>query len=319
MTSPKYIGIAAYTNDPRYPEFLNFSALVIRAISVLEGIALVGNPNFAIIDEAYPYIARRLMTDRSPRLQAALKYMIYGRDGIFDAENAIDLLQALEKFSSVRNEGDGSAFKVDGVRGSKIVGAAGDFKGSQRVDTSDRDSNSRFRLSTTEASDVLAVSQPADLSRNGDETTVREALRFFFSPEGEVFREFMLEEIVTVLDASGRGAIQELSRSLGLNNFPVPGFVRAMNPELTDKDRTIIQQIRKLVQFLLGDYEQTASSTRLRKLIPVAREYAPQLRDFGLLLGARLTEKNLSRGMNWATDRLARADSPSRTYSSSRI
>ena len=36
---------------------------VIRAISVLEGIALVGNPNFAIIDEAYPYISRRLMTD----------------------------------------------------------------------------------------------------------------------------------------------------------------------------------------------------------------------------------------------------------------
>ena len=44
---------------------------VIRAISVLEGIALVGNPEFAIIDEAYPYIARRLMTDNSPRLRAA--------------------------------------------------------------------------------------------------------------------------------------------------------------------------------------------------------------------------------------------------------
>lgn len=33
-----------------------YFALVIRAISVLEGIALVGNPNFAIIDEAYPYV-----------------------------------------------------------------------------------------------------------------------------------------------------------------------------------------------------------------------------------------------------------------------
>ncbi len=55
-----------------------YFALVIRAISVLEGIALVGNPNFAIIDEAYPYIARRLMTDDSPRLKAALRYMVYG-------------------------------------------------------------------------------------------------------------------------------------------------------------------------------------------------------------------------------------------------
>jgi aarF domain-containing kinase len=40
---------------------------------VLEGIALVGNPEFAIVDEAYPYISKRLMTDNSPRLKAAFK------------------------------------------------------------------------------------------------------------------------------------------------------------------------------------------------------------------------------------------------------
>jgi len=295
-----------------------YFALVIRAISVLEGIALVGNPNFAIIDEAYPYIARRLMTDRSPRLQAALKYMIYGKNGVFDAENAIDLLQALEKFSAVRDQGDGSAFKVDGVRGTKAVGSAGDFSGSQKVDTTERDNDERFRLSNGSGGGALAVASTtseAIVETRNDERTVREALRFFFSPEGEVLREFMLEEIVTVVDASGRGAVHELSRSLGLDRFPVPGFVRAMSPELTDKDRNMVSQIQKLVQFLLGDYEEAASTARLRKLIPVAREYAPQLREFGLLLAARLTEKNLSRGMNWATEQLARADSSSRTFS----
>jgi len=295
-----------------------YFALVIRAISVLEGIALVGNPNFAIIDEAYPYIARRLMTDRSPRLQAALKYMIYGKNGVFDAENAIDLLQALEKFSAVRDEGDGSAFKVDGVRGTKAVGSAGDFSGSQKVDTTERDNDDRFRLSNGSGGGALAVASTtseAIVETRNDERTVREALRFFFSPEGEVLREFMLEEIVTVVDASGRGAVHELARSLGLDRFPVPGFVRALSPELTDKDRNMVSQIQKLVQFLLGDYEEAASTARLRKLIPVAREYAPQLREFGLLLAARLTEKNLSRGMNWATEQLARADSSSRTFS----
>ena len=182
--------------------------MVIRAISVLEGIALVGNPNFAIIDEAYPYIARRLMTDRSPRLQAALKYMIYGRDGVFDAENAIDLLQALEKFKSVRDDGDGSSFKVNGVRGTKVVGSAGDFRGSQVVDTSDRDADSRFRLSNGStgalatgpySSNRLSPNGSSMLSRQqqptqaqSDQQTVREALRFFFSPEGEVFREFKI-------------------------------------------------------------------------------------------------------------------------------
>lgn len=35
-----------------------YFALIIRAIGVLEGIALVGNPDFAIVDEAYPYLAQ---------------------------------------------------------------------------------------------------------------------------------------------------------------------------------------------------------------------------------------------------------------------
>jgi hypothetical protein len=71
----------------------------------------------------------------------------------------------------------------------------------------------------------------------------------------------------------------------------------------------MVQQIGKLVQFLLGDFNgAAASSSRLRKLVPVIREYAPQLRDFGTVLLARLTEKNLSRGLNWATERLRSAD-----------
>ena len=89
----------------------------------------------------------------------------------------------------------------------------------------------------------------------------------------------------------------------------------------------MVTQIGKLIQFLLGDFEgaiepetgrrsNTVNTQRLRKLIPVAREYAPQLRDFGTLLIARLTEKNLSRGLNWASERLGSASS-SRTFAAS--
>lgn len=226
-----------------------YFALVIRAISVLEGIALVGNPNFAIIDEAYPYIARRLMTDKSPRLKSALRYMVYGKDGEFDAESLIDLLQALEKFTAVRDEGDGTAFKQGGMRGNTFVGSAGDFSGSQVVDTSDRDTDvgdGKFRIESTspnnnndgeDPEDVMVEMQTTQSER--DEDTVREALRFFFSPEGEVFREFMLEEIVTVVDASSRDAARELGLSLGLGNLPVPSFIRALNPKLSDSDKRV--------------------------------------------------------------------------------
>jgi len=286
-----------------------YFALVIRAISVLEGIALVGNPNFAIIDEAYPYIARRLMTDDSPRLKDALRYMVYGKEGLFDAERLIDLLQALEKFSAVRDDGDGSAFKVDGVRGTKNVGTAGDFVGSQQVDTSDRDTDvgdGRFRVSNIGGSG----SPNGDDQKEQDEETVREALRFFFGPEGQVFREFMLEEIVTVVDASSREALFELQKSFGLNNLPVPSFLRALQPELSTEDKRMVDQIRVLIQFLLGDIDRQQvfsgsgeSNERLRELIPVVQEYSPQLREFGSLLVVRLTEKTISRGLKWASSR----------------
>jgi hypothetical protein len=81
----------------------------------------------------------------------------------------------------------------------------------------------------------------------------------------------------------------------------------------------MVQQVGKLVQFLLGDFEgaiapeggwaqfvsNSERNDRLRKLIPVAREYAPQLREFGTLVLARLTEKSISRGLTWATGRLS--------------
>lgn len=286
-----------------------YFALVIRAISVLEGIALVGNPNFAIIDEAYPYIARRLMTDQSPRLKDALRYMVYGKEGQFDAERVIDLLEALEKFKSIRDEGDGSAFKVEGVRGSKAVGSAGDFRGSQQVDISERDTDidgGRFRVSNIGGSVTVQKTDE-------DQDTAREALRFFFSPEGEVFRDFLLEEVVTVVDASSREALQELTKRLGLSALPVPSFFRALNPDLSENDRRMVQQIGTLVTFLLGDFDSLvdggvgAQQNRLRGLIPVLREYGTPLQDFGRTLIARLTEKTLSRGLNWASQRLAPA------------
>ncbi|KAL7541821.1 hypothetical protein ACHAXR_012555 [Thalassiosira sp. AJA248-18] len=275
-----------------------YFALVIRAIGVLEGIALVGNPEFAIIDEAYPYIARRLMTDDNPRLKAALRYMVYGKEGSFDAEKLIDLLQALEKFTAIKDDGDGSAFKVDGVRGSKDVGKAGDSAGSKQLEVT--------KLAKTSGQGEAAQSER-------DERTVRDALQFFFSPEGNVFREFILEEVVSFVDASGREASQEILTALGLNNLPMPSLLRAMSPSLSSTDKQTVQQMRKLAQFLLGDFEGAISpagnglqrnSQRLRQLLPVVREYAPQITQFGQLLGVRLSEKALSRGLNWASSRL---------------
>eukprot|EP00227_Mantoniella_beaufortii_P009287 CAMPEP_0197590926 /NCGR_PEP_ID=MMETSP1326-20131121/12300_1 /TAXON_ID=1155430 /ORGANISM="Genus nov. species nov., Strain RCC2288" /LENGTH=661 /DNA_ID=CAMNT_0043156237 /DNA_START=100 /DNA_END=2082 /DNA_ORIENTATION=- len=84
-----------------------YFALIIRAIGVLEGIALVGNPEFALVDEAYPYISKRLLTDDSPRLRESLRYMVYGKGQVFDADRLIDLMEAFEVFSKASKKSMG--------------------------------------------------------------------------------------------------------------------------------------------------------------------------------------------------------------------
>jgi len=52
--------------------------LILRAFGTLEGLGLGVDRNFAIVDECFPYIARRLLTDDSPRMKQALLTFVYG-------------------------------------------------------------------------------------------------------------------------------------------------------------------------------------------------------------------------------------------------
>jgi hypothetical protein len=51
---------------------------VARAFSTLEGIGLSANEDYSIVSEAFPYLSKRLLTDSSPRAEAALRSMVYG-------------------------------------------------------------------------------------------------------------------------------------------------------------------------------------------------------------------------------------------------
>lgn len=53
------------------------------------------------------------MTDSSPRLRAALKYMVYGREHVLDVDRLIDLLGGLESFAVASSSARGSATGVN--------------------------------------------------------------------------------------------------------------------------------------------------------------------------------------------------------------
>jgi len=57
-------------------------ALIIRSLVTQEGLALSLNPDFKIVDVAYPYVARRLLTGETPSLRRRLLEVLF-KDGRF--------------------------------------------------------------------------------------------------------------------------------------------------------------------------------------------------------------------------------------------
>jgi len=54
-----------------------YFALLGRAVVTLEGIALIGNPDYKLVMEAYPFVARKLLREDRPEAQRALEEVLY--------------------------------------------------------------------------------------------------------------------------------------------------------------------------------------------------------------------------------------------------
>ncbi|BDA71361.1 ABC-1 domain protein [Calothrix sp. PCC 7716] len=76
-----------------------YYALIIRALVALEGIAMKIDPDFKILVSAYPYIAKRLLTDPAPELRTSLNNLLF-KDGSFRWNRLERLL------SNARNHND---------------------------------------------------------------------------------------------------------------------------------------------------------------------------------------------------------------------
>jgi aarF domain-containing kinase len=50
-----------------------YFVLILRAFSVIEGIALKVDPRYSIINETFPYLSRRLLTDDNEEVRRALR------------------------------------------------------------------------------------------------------------------------------------------------------------------------------------------------------------------------------------------------------
>ena len=75
-------------------------ALIIRSLVTQEGAALTLDPNFKIVQVAYPYVAKRLLTGESPQLRRRLLDVLF-KDGKFQwqrLENMITMARSESNF-----------------------------------------------------------------------------------------------------------------------------------------------------------------------------------------------------------------------------
>lgn len=75
-------------------------ALIIRSLVTQEGVALTLDPNFKIVQVAYPYVAKRLLTGESPQLRRRLLDVLF-KDGKFQwqrLENMITMARSESNF-----------------------------------------------------------------------------------------------------------------------------------------------------------------------------------------------------------------------------
>ncbi|KAG2265993.1 hypothetical protein Bca52824_073072 [Brassica carinata] len=228
-----------------------YFALIIRAIGVLEGIALVGNPEFAIVDEAYPYIAQRLLTDESPRLREALRYTIYGKTGVFDAERFIDVMQAFETFITAAKSGGGE----------DMNGGMAELALMQNQTTS---------LVPSFPASASQPNQPAQTSR----------LVFSAFEKGNFFR------IVKGIDAITREQLVQAMAVFGFRNAPpVFGMVptlgpfrpAALLPSVTEEDKIILNNVQKVIEFLTARSSMSNNPDQVVDVSQVVRELLPVL------------------------------------------
>ncbi|OCQ89606.1 hypothetical protein BCD67_13370 [Oscillatoriales cyanobacterium USR001] len=96
-----------------------YYALIIRSLVTLEGIAINVDPEFKVLSKAYPYVAKRLLSDPSPELRTSLRDLLF-KDGSFRWNRLENLL---------KNARDSEDYDI-----SKILNQALEFLFSDRGD-----------------------------------------------------------------------------------------------------------------------------------------------------------------------------------------
>ncbi|GAQ81957.1 Putative protein kinase superfamily protein [Klebsormidium nitens] len=277
-----------------------YFALILRAFGVLEGIGLAADPDYAIVEECYPYLAKRLLTDDSPRARRALRYFLYGRSAQLNVERVEEISAGFQTFRALMLP----------------VGPP---------TTAEQRKEAATRICSTFRALMLPVGPPTTAAEQRKKAAVvdpaaREALNVVFAPQGSFVQDLLLQELVRATDALSRGAIAEfwlrvavpaslpgavLANRLGLPvprvpepgtwPLPLPGYLFGSNSSvptagLTAEDLKALSTSKRLWALLQPTLQEERSP---RETAQFAREVWPVVNE--LLPGVRYATRKFAR------------------------
>ena len=264
---------------------------VARAFSTLEGIGLSIDEDYAIVRECYPYLARRLFTDKR-RAKSALRGML----GLTDSDNTASVLH---QSSSAAGISPGLAAVRAGVNGSSVSNKS--MKASSAL------SPKKLLEMTDNFSSYTAATASVDRDGAGRTEAAKEFTRLLLDKEGSTLQEILVEEAAKLGDAATRSMLRQLlvdsafakavkdvlDRSDQLAAFLPENIKRALihNPadlpqliddllSLTTEDERLLTTASELQEVLGGRFENSQLRGSLEENLSDGASIVPSIPDF---------------------------------------
>jgi len=147
------------------PEWFLYTS---RAFLTLEGISLQADSDFSIVRSCFPYVAKRLVGDDSPRAQKALRDLIYGKDDNLNAEKLSEIADGFTQYTTTT--------KVISSGGGANDQSSGNNFGSEATLTLARDSADILLAPEGNLVQNLLVEESATAANANIKDTLREIL-----------------------------------------------------------------------------------------------------------------------------------------------
>lgn len=235
-----------------------FFTLIIRSLAILEGFALQADKEFKIVDEAYPYVVNRVLTDDSPLFQKALEGVLIDPDSErlrWDRLNSI--LKARSSTTSSGGSDEAISKKSDGGKLSELSDRALNLVLDYLLSTKGEFLRQALYLELTDTADAaqLAVAKRISRFTNG-----------IVPPPREEIDTERLENAIAIAKAIRLRAPDILARYQGAggNHADPHGRDEALLRELFETTRTVAASIaerntrrflRRTLDTFLGEQE----------------------------------------------------------------